>query len=85
MPLSDHEKRLLAEMEEALAADDPRLISAFSGKTPSWIPSNRCGHPWPLNRHDLPNTANRNYRLRNLPKWSCPCNLKPRRADEWPN
>ena len=35
MPLSDHEKRLLAEMEEALAADDPRLISAFSGKTPS--------------------------------------------------
>ncbi|NDE54653.1 MAG: DUF3040 domain-containing protein, partial [Actinobacteria bacterium] len=23
MPLSEHEKRLLAEMEEALAADDP--------------------------------------------------------------
>jgi hypothetical protein len=35
MPLSEHEKRLLAEMEEALAADDPRLISAFKGKTPS--------------------------------------------------
>jgi hypothetical protein len=35
MPLSDHEKRLLAEMEEALAADDPRLISTFKGKTPS--------------------------------------------------
>ena len=35
MPLSEHEKRLLAEMEEALAADDPRLISASSGKTPS--------------------------------------------------
>ncbi len=35
MPLSDHEKKLLAEMEEALAADDPRLISTFSGKTPS--------------------------------------------------
>ena len=35
MPLSEHEKRLLAEMEEALAADDPRLISTFSGKTPS--------------------------------------------------
>ncbi len=35
MPLSEHEKRLLAEMEQALAADDPRLISAFSGKTPS--------------------------------------------------
>lgn len=34
MPLSEHEKRLLAEMEEALAADDPRLISTFSGKTP---------------------------------------------------
>ncbi|MFM8694807.1 MAG: DUF3040 domain-containing protein, partial [Actinomycetota bacterium] len=29
MPLSEHEKRLLAEMEEALAADDPRLISTF--------------------------------------------------------
>ncbi|MEY3836655.1 MAG: hypothetical protein RLZZ448_484 [Actinomycetota bacterium] len=35
MPLSEHEKRLLAEMEEALAADDPRLISTFSGKSPS--------------------------------------------------
>lgn len=35
MPLSDHEKRLLAEMEEALAADDPRLISTFKGKTPN--------------------------------------------------
>ena len=34
MPLSEHEKRLLAEMEEALAADDPRLISTFSGKSP---------------------------------------------------
>jgi len=35
MPLSDHEKRLLDEMERALAADDPKLISAalmlFSG------------------------------------------------------
>ncbi len=35
MSLSDHEKKLLAEMEEALAADDPRLLSTFSGKTPS--------------------------------------------------
>jgi hypothetical protein len=35
MPLSEHEKRLLAEMADALAADDPRLISTFSGKTPS--------------------------------------------------
>ena len=34
MPLSDHEKRLLAEMEEALAADDPRLLSTFEGKAP---------------------------------------------------
>ena len=47
MPLSDHEKKLLAEMEEALAADDPRLLSTFSGKTPSrsgrnWLPTNRC-------------------------------------------
>jgi hypothetical protein len=31
MPLSDHEKRLLAQMEEALAADDPRLVSTLSG------------------------------------------------------
>ena len=35
MPLSENEKRLLAEMEQALAADDPRLISTFNGKTPS--------------------------------------------------
>lgn len=35
MPLSDHEKRLLDEMERALAADDPRLISTFQGKSPS--------------------------------------------------
>jgi hypothetical protein len=35
MPLSEHEKKLLAEMEEALAADDPRLISAFNGQSPS--------------------------------------------------
>ena len=31
MPLSDHEKRLLEEMEQALATDDPRLVSALSG------------------------------------------------------
>ena len=30
MPLSDHEKRLLEEMEQALASDDPRLVSALS-------------------------------------------------------
>ena len=33
MPLSEHEKRLLAQMEEALAADDPRLVSALSGSS----------------------------------------------------
>ena len=27
MALSDREQRLLAEMEEALSADDPRLVS----------------------------------------------------------
>lgn len=32
MPLSDEEKRLLAEMEAALAVDDPKLVSALSGK-----------------------------------------------------
>jgi hypothetical protein len=33
MPLSEHERRLLAQMEEALAADDPRLVSTMSGTT----------------------------------------------------
>ena len=33
MPLSEHERRLLAQMEEALAADDPRLVSAMSGSS----------------------------------------------------
>ena len=32
MPLSDHEKRLLAEMEAALQQDDPRLVSTMTGK-----------------------------------------------------
>lgn len=32
MPLSDHEKRLLAEMEAALSADDPRLVSTLNGR-----------------------------------------------------
>jgi hypothetical protein len=39
MPLSEHEKRLLAQMEEALAVDDPRLVSALSG--PSKVSRNR--------------------------------------------
>jgi hypothetical protein len=33
MSLSDRERRLLAEMEEALATDDPRLQSALAGST----------------------------------------------------
>jgi hypothetical protein len=33
MALSDREQRLLAEMEEALSADDPRLVSTLSGTT----------------------------------------------------
>lgn len=33
MPLSEHEKRLLAQMEEALAVDDPRLVSALTGSS----------------------------------------------------
>ena len=41
MPLSEHERRLLAQMEEALAADDPRLVSAMSGT--SGISRNRLG------------------------------------------
>jgi len=35
MPLSDEEKRLLAEMEAALAVDDPKLVSTLSGKVRS--------------------------------------------------
>ena len=31
MALSDREQRLLAEMEEALSADDPRLVSTLNG------------------------------------------------------
>jgi hypothetical protein len=30
--LSEHEQKLLAEMEAALAADDPRLVGALTGK-----------------------------------------------------
>jgi hypothetical protein len=33
MPLSDRERRLLAEMEAALATDDPRLESRLAGAT----------------------------------------------------
>jgi len=32
MALSDHEKRMLAEMEAALTQDDPRLVSTLNGK-----------------------------------------------------
>ncbi len=35
MPLSDHEKRLLAEMEAALVAEDPRLVSTLNGRVRS--------------------------------------------------
>ena len=31
MPLSDRERKLLAEMEQALSADDPRLSSTLTG------------------------------------------------------
>jgi hypothetical protein len=41
MPLSEHERRLLAQMEEALAADDPRLVSAMTGS--SGVSRNRLG------------------------------------------
>ena len=32
MALSEHELKLLAEMEAALAADDPRLVGTLTGK-----------------------------------------------------
>lgn len=31
MPLSEHEERLLAQMEEQLSKDDPRLVSTLTG------------------------------------------------------
>ena len=31
VPLSEHEERLLAQMEEALKAEDPRLVSTMTG------------------------------------------------------
>ncbi|CAB4656919.1 unannotated protein [freshwater metagenome] len=31
MPLSEHERALLAQMEEAFIADDPRLVSTLTG------------------------------------------------------
>ncbi|ATG52528.1 hypothetical protein CFK38_14125 [Brachybacterium vulturis] len=34
MPLSEHEQRMLDEMERQLFADDPRLARAFAPKTP---------------------------------------------------
>ena len=33
MPLSEHEKKTLAEMEAALAAEDPRLVSTLTAKS----------------------------------------------------
>ena len=38
MALSEREQRLLAEMEEALSADDPRLVSTLSGSAPRTLP-----------------------------------------------
>jgi hypothetical protein len=32
MPLSEHERKLLAEMEAAFAQEDPRLVSTLTGK-----------------------------------------------------
>ena len=32
MALSDHEKKLLAEMEAALEQEDPKLLSTLTGK-----------------------------------------------------
>ena len=34
MPLSEHEQKMLDEMERQLFADDPRLAKAFAPKTP---------------------------------------------------
>lgn len=32
MPLSEREQRLLAQMEQALSAEDPKLVSTLTGK-----------------------------------------------------
>ena len=38
MPLSEHEERLLAQMEAALSQEDPKLVSALSHKKGSRSP-----------------------------------------------
>ncbi|MDN5725824.1 MAG: DUF3040 domain-containing protein [Propionibacteriales bacterium] len=42
MALSEQEQRLLAEMEKALAADDPRLVNSFRGGTPRQLHAKRA-------------------------------------------
>jgi hypothetical protein len=40
VPLSEHERRQLDQIEQALRADDPRLADALTGAHP-WVPSRR--------------------------------------------
>ncbi|MFX4271330.1 DUF3040 domain-containing protein [Propionibacteriaceae bacterium Y1685] len=42
MALSEQEQRLLAEMEQALAAEDPKLVNSFRGGTPRQLHTKRA-------------------------------------------
>jgi hypothetical protein len=41
MPLSDHEKQLFAEIEQGLAADDPRFLVRSRRRLAAWSPEFR--------------------------------------------
>lgn len=41
MPLSEHEQRILAELEESLARHDPRFAERVRAKSPSKVASNQ--------------------------------------------
>lgn len=37
MPLTEHEERMLAEMERHFASDDPKLAARLATKEASWL------------------------------------------------
>ena len=43
MPLSEHEQRLLDELEASLSADDPRLATVLRGTQPLRLRPRRAG------------------------------------------
>lgn len=40
MPLSEYEQRVLAQMEQQLSSDDPKLAESFAGSSPASAPRN---------------------------------------------